>query len=292
VGAKPEPFLRAMLGSIANVADALFVNENSALGSAASNLPALESSRFAKEERMYLDRSPFRDFASARNACIALDSAADDNTWIMFIDGDEVHWPRLGRIAAQLEGLPRTIQFVDGFTWHFFRSFDWYGSIERRMMFFRWSPQLRWEGVVHERLRGPHGRRVALPYVYAHYGYVMPFAEDARKGAQYAAFGAHGTPLTSEQARAADEHRDYKAVDAFYADRWANLLRFHGSHPPAAAPYIEQQKAAQEEHFAAIDALVRRHQRPAQRLKNALRAVNYEQRWRLRILDAARYGML
>ncbi len=41
------------------------------------------------------------------------------------------------------------------------------------MMFFRFHPGLRWEGAVHERLTGLDGKRIALPYIYAHYGHTL-----------------------------------------------------------------------------------------------------------------------
>ena len=50
-------------------------------------------------------------------------------------------------IAARLGELPAQYDFVDGYTWHFFASFDYYTSIERRMMFFRYRPELALGGI-------------------------------------------------------------------------------------------------------------------------------------------------
>lgn len=291
-GAKAEPFLPAMLASIAGPVERLFVNENSGMGDDAPNLAALASSLFAQSGRMSMTRTVFNGFAQARNHCFALDTEADENTWIAFIDADEVHGAKFAQIAAKLGRLPSNVAFVDGYTWHFFKSFDWYSSIERRMMFHRWSPRAHWEGGVHEQLAGIPGKRIALPYVYAHYGHVTPFAEDARKGAQYSSLGAEGTPLTAEEAHAADFHGDYRAVDRYFAYLWRVLMPFRAEHPPAARPFVESEKLHRQKHFAQIDAIVRRNQPPLQRVRNALMKANYEQRWRGRVFEAARYGML
>lgn len=291
VGAKPEPLLPAMLASIEGAASWLFVNENSGLGEAAPNLPALRASRFAAAERMIVDRTPFDTFARARNRCFALDPAPTLDTWIVFIDGDEVHGEGFARIAQRLDRVPPRVGFIDAYTWHFFASFNWYTSIERRMMFFRWSPQAQWKNDVHEQLAGVPGGRIALPYVYGHYGAAASFSEYARKGAQYSSLGAHGTPLSPQAARVADEGDDYGEVEAFFAEMWPILLRFRAAHPPAARTYIAQQEAMRAKTFAAVDAIVAAHQPPLRRFKNALMRANYEQRWRLRIIEAKRYGL-
>ncbi|MDE2571194.1 MAG: hypothetical protein KGM44_01565, partial [bacterium] len=170
VGARPEPFLVALLRSLAPVVERLIVNDNSGLGQASPHAPVLAASAFANAGRLTLAQTSFVDFSSARNVCLELDREADEHTWVAFVDADEVHGERFARIVARLDSLPREIAYVDGYTWHFFQSFDWYASIERRMSLFRWTPQARWEGKVHEHLLGVPGRRLALPYVYAHYG--------------------------------------------------------------------------------------------------------------------------
>ncbi len=292
VGSKPEPFLPAMLESLAGAVEHLYVNENSGLAEQAPNLGALRSCALAADGRMTLDRTVFSTFAAARNRCFELDRDANDETWVVFVDADEVHAPDFARIARRLDRLPASIGFVDGYTWHFFKSFDWYASIERRMMLHRWTPRAHWQRDVHEQLAGIPGARLALPYVYAHYGHVSPFAEDARKGAQYKGLGATGTPLTMEEALAADLHGDYRAVDAYFAPLWRRLMRFRGAHPSAARTAVRQMHAANAQRFREIDGLVRKHQPPIQRAANAAMKLNYAFRWRARTVDAARYGML
>lgn len=290
-GAKPEPFLPAMLASIAPAVERVFVNENSGLGTDAPNLPALESSTLARDGKLVVARTAFESFASARNVCFDLDRDATPDTWIVFIDADEVHGERFVRIAAQLHKIPAGIDYVDAFTWHFYFSFGWYYSIERRMMLHRWTPQARWEGDVHERLVGIPGRRVALPYVYAHYGHVTPFSEFARKWGQYAELGAQSEQLTPEAAHAADFHGSYDAVVPVFADRFKRMLRFTGTHPAYAQGTIAAETARRAKQLAEIEHRIRAAQTPSDRARNALMKLNYEQRWRTRTLEATRLGL-
>ncbi|MDP9017558.1 MAG: hypothetical protein M3N19_04495 [Candidatus Eremiobacteraeota bacterium] len=291
VGAKPEPFLPAMLSSIAGCAQHLFVNENSGLGDDAPNLNALRASIFAQENRLTIARTTFTTFADARNVCFDLDARADERTWIIFIDADEVHGKPFAQIGSKLDRLAPSIGFVDAYTWHFFGTYDWYTSIERRLMFHRWTPRARWHGEVHERLTGVPEGRIALPYVYAHYGNVMPFSEYARKGAQYSSLGAAGTPLSPQDAHAADFHGDMKAVEEFFTDKWPSLLHFSGLHPQAARSSIAFEIEHKGAHFKRVDAIIRKHQPAIQRFKNTIMKLNYEQRWRARAIAALRYSI-
>jgi len=120
---------------------------------------------------------------------------------------------------------------------------------------------------------------------------VMPFSEYARKGAQYSALGAQGTPLSPDDAHAADFHGDFRGIEPFFADKWSQLLPFTGKHPPAARSTIAFEQEHKAAHFARIDAMIRRHQPPLQRVKNAMMKLNYEQRWRSRAIAALRYGI-
>jgi len=290
VGPRPEPFLGALLESMAPAVERLFVNDNSGLGEGSPHAGTLAESPFGREGRLRVAQTTFEDFAGARNVCFQLDGEADERTWVAFVDADEVHGERFARIAARLDALPREIAYVDGYTWHFFQSFDWYASIERRMSFFRWTPQAHWEGKVHEQLVGVPGRRLALPYVYAHYGHVVPFAWAARKGQLYSSLGAPGTPLTDDDAVRADDEGDYRDVEAFFSDWWPRLMRFRGRHPQAAHALIARMRSERAAHFERVDEIVRRHQPPAIRARNLVRSLNYAQRWRLRAIWAWRRG--
>lgn len=275
LGARDEPFLAAMLASIAGAASLLIVNDNAPDPSPHANI--LRDSSFGREGRIVVDRSPFVDFAAARNVCLTLHAQHTTAAWVAFVDADEVHGPEIATIAANLRHVRREHDFVDGYTWHFFQSFDYYTSIERRMAFFRFVPGTRWEGSVHERLHGIAGGRIALPYVYAHYGHTLEPRRHAEKGRQYSSLGAPGGVLREEQLG------DFDVAD-YFAPEYPRLLRFRGSHPPAAWPTLERLRPALAETHALTERIVR-CQPPAIKLRNAVRKVNYELRWRGRGLD-------
>lgn len=278
-GPREEPFLASLCRSLEGVCETLIVNDNAPDPS--PHEPVLAETAFAKSGRLIVNRTPFEDFATARNICMRLHAEHDAGDWIAFVDADEVHGPQAQRIARNLAGVPEEVDFVDGYTWHFFQSFDWYMSIERRMSFFRFRPDVRWEGRVHEQLQGLRGARVALPYVYAHYGWLMPAHHHARKGRQYLSLGAAGRVL--------EEHEiEGVGVDTYFEfeHRWATALRFTGEHPPAARETIAGLRRERSGDFARVDELVREHQSAGQRVSNALMKLNYELRWRGRALDA------
>lgn len=280
VGAREEPFLSALLASLEPVVSVLIVNENSD-GRGAANRAVLEQSAFARGGRLLVDRTPFRDFAAARNICLELHRRECPAAWAAFVDADEVHDAPAARIAANLPALSDGVDIVDGYTRHFFQSFDWYASIERRMSFFRVTPALRWQGAVHETLTGYRGGRLALPYVYAHYGHVLSVERHAEKESHYAELGHKGSRPTLE------ELHDTGA-EAYFEKTWPVLLPFHGAHPAAARETIIAMRRADATQFAENNAIIRRS-------RGSLRAAlergywrgNYELRWRSRVFDAA-----
>lgn len=277
VGAREEPFLSALLASLEDVCATLIVNDNAP--SPSPHSAVFHESRFGREGRLIVDRTPFTDFSAARNICVQLHHENDAGEWAAFIDADEVHGAPATRIAARLDRVPYGVDRVEGYTWHFFQSFDWYMSIERRLSFFRCTPAVRWEGAVHERLQGLSEGRLVLPYVYAHYGWVFHPQRMAQKGHQYSALGAPGETVPQDQIEAL-------AIDNFFefAGRWKHVLRFTGSHPAAARSAIARLRIERAADFELAEQLIRRHQRPRDRLLNALLKLNYEQRWRARAL--------
>lgn len=278
VGAREEPFLEALCESLQGVCDTLIVNDN-APGSSPHEA-ILARTEFARRGKLVVDRTPFQDFASARNLCLRLHAQHEAGDWVAFVDADEVHGPQARRIAANLHRVPAAVDFVDGYTVHYFQSFDWFMSIERRMAFFRFNSGVRWEGSVHEQLRGLSGGRLALPYLYAHYGWVIPAKVHAQKGRQYLALGAAGR-VVEENAIDTLEAQEYFEFE----HRWATAMRFTGEHPPAAVATIARLRAERAQEFARIDELIRARQSRVVRLRNALTRLNYEQRWRLRALN-------
>jgi hypothetical protein len=276
LGRNEEPFLAALLLSLVGVADMLIVNDNAPEPSPHS--AALDASWFAQHGYLIVDRAPFASFADARNICMERHTEHDAGDWVAFVDADETHGTTATNIAKQLDRVPAEIDFVDAYTWHFFQSFDWYDSIARRRMFFRFRPGVRWEGRVHERLIGLSGGRIVLPYVYADYGDVLPARRHAEKGRFYSSLGQPGETIPAQQLDTLD-------AAVYFRDFWPHLLRFHGDHPPAAAGAITQLRQQFGAQFARTGDLVRRNQPWLVRQWNALDALNYEQRWRSRFLN-------
>jgi len=275
LGAREEPFLAAMLESIGSSAHLLIVNDNAPDPSPHS--ATLSASRFGREGRVIVERTEFRGFADARNVCLRLHAENDAGDWVAFVDADEVHGARVARTARRIDRVPAAFDFVDGYTWHFFASFDYYTSIERRMMFFRFARGLRWEGAVHEQLRGHEGRRVALPYVYAHYGHTLAPRRHAEKARQYSALGAPGNVLREEQLDDFD-------VARYYAPVYPRLLRFSGKHPAAARATVERLRGELVIEHRRTHDIVEAQEMPT-KIRNAARKLNYEMRWRSRIVD-------
>lgn len=276
LGPREEPFLAALLDSLKGACESVLVNDNSPDPS--PHAQTLAESAFAREGRLVVDRTPFTDFATARNVCIRLHHERNAGEWMLFVDADEVHGPQIARIAKNLAGMPPEYDFVDGYTWHFFQSFNWYRSIERAKTFIRMTPDACWEGAVHEKLRGPSGKRIALPYLFAHYGWVLPIERQAHKERLYAALGRPGAMLPQHEL-------DAPQLERSFAHEWETVLRFRGTHPPAAAGIVELLREVLAPQFAAVDEIVPRHQGARRRFSNALMSLNYEQRWRLRAVS-------
>ena len=275
LGPREEPFLGAMLESISDVAAILLVNDNGPDPS--PHAPILESSRFGREARLVVDRTPFSGFAEAPNVCLRLHAARSGAHWVAFIDADEVHGAAIRAIAAGLHDVPADYDFVDGYTWHLFASFEYYTSIERRMMFFRYRPHLRWVGAVHERLLGLDGKRIAVPYVYGHYGHTLQPRRHAEKGRQYSSLGAPGNVL-------AEGELDTFDVVRYFAPVYPRLLRFSGRHPDAAQPVMTQIRPSLKKHHDLTARIVSKEPMRV-KLVNLIRKLNYEMRWRSRMLS-------
>ena len=66
-------------------------------------------------------------------------------------------------------------------------------------MFFRYSPAFALGGRGAREASGLDGRRIALPYVYAHYGHTLEPRRHAEKGRHYSSLGAPGNVLAEDQ---------------------------------------------------------------------------------------------
>ncbi len=275
LGSREEPFLEAMLASLDGVASTLIVNDNST--GVSPHAATLDASSFARHGRLVVDRSPFTGFAVARNLCLALHARHHAGDWVAFVDADDVHTPQAATIAKHLVDVPSHIAFVDGYQRHFYQSFDWYTSIERRMAFFRFTPAARWEGRVHEHLHGVDGDRVALPYVYAHYGHTLAPRRHAEKSRQYASLGAPGNVLPEDDLPRFDPAR-------YFAPEYPRLIAFTGPHPAAARPTLARLRPVLAASHALTERMTRSQPLPA-KLRNAMRRLNYELRWRGRAGD-------
>lgn len=271
LGPREEPFLGALFASLDGSVESVIVNDNAPDPS--PHARALAESAFAKCGALVVDRTPFVDFSRARNICLRLHAERSAGAWVAFVDADEVHGDAIARIARNLDAVPEDVGYVDGYTWHFFHSPAWYTSIERRMSFFRFAPEVRWEGRVHEKLRGVNGARVALPYVYAHYGHVVTPRRHAEKGRLYSSLGQEGSIV-------AEDALDRIDPAHYFAEKWPTLLPFRGEHPVAARPVLARLQAELGEQFARTDDLVCASQPWTRRVRNLLEAANYEMRWR------------
>jgi hypothetical protein len=284
VGRHEELFLPALLRSLEGVADRVIVNDNSGLPDG-PNARALEASAFGRTGRLIIDRAPFIDFADARNRVLRLHRELGLGDWAAFVDADEVHRPIAATIARHLPHLSPDVAIVDGYTRHYFQSFRLYTSIERRMSFFRVTPQLQWTGRVHERLTGVAGRHLAIPYVYDHYGAMFPMRRQAAKGRQYSSLGQAG-PTVAE----ADETR-VREIDYFHA-LWPLALRYHGDHPAAVGELRAALERTEHDRYAWSERTASQFQPPLVRLANLVRRANFEYRWRGRALDPRARSLL
>jgi hypothetical protein len=275
VGPREEPFLGALLASLDGVVERVIVNDNAPGES--PNAQTLQNSAFARRGALVVDRTPFTGFADARNVCMRLHQQLDAGDWVAFVDADEVHGDAVKHVSTHLDEVPAEFDRVEGYTWHFFGSFDWYMSIERRLMFHRFRPGVHWEGNVHEQLRGLPGKSVILPYVYAHYGHTLDVQRHAEKEWHYTNLGAPSKILDEAQLRNID-------VPAYFAEYYPRLMRFRGTHPPAARATIESLRTELKPLHHLTDERAR-EQTPSTKMRNVLRRLNYEQRWRLRAIN-------
>jgi hypothetical protein len=273
VGAAREPYLGAAVAAIAEAVDVLVVNDNSGLAQS-DNLATLETSAFAARGALHVTRNPFVDFADMRNrafaAVRALERAPD---WMLFLDADEVHGAQVRYIAREI--LPRLgagVGNVDAYTYHLYGSYRWMTDVARRFCFYRYSPQLRWRNAVHEKIEGLRGSSLTLPYVYHHYGNVVPPALLAGK---YGRYYALGNPVPQPPAPA-------DASVEMFLRRAGDVRPFAGSHPAVVRPTLAALEREFAETFALIDAGFRARRSLAMRTAATARGAGEALRVQLR----------
>ncbi len=276
VGDAPEPYLAATLASIAGVVDVLVVNDNSGLDRSEA-METIEASAFAGSGRLVVGRSRFVDFAGMRNEAQALLRAlprAPD--WVLFLDADEVHGEQLRYLADKVLGrLDGGVSQLDAYTFHFFGTFGWISDIARRMVFYRFDPALRWVNPVHEKLDGPRGRCIVVPYIYHHYGNVLPPALLARKHGRYFQLG---NPVPQPPGP------EVASNDVYFA-KAASVRPFRGRHPRVAAGLVARIEAENAPAFATLDAGLAARRTLGVRLSTNLQGLNEELRVALRRLE-------
>lgn len=276
VGAARESYLPATLASIAGAVDLLVVNDNSGLARS-ENVAVLEASAFAERGALRIDRHPFVDFADMRNKAYApLRALERPPDWVIFLDADEVHGEQVRAIAREL--LPRLgaeVTQLDAYTYHFFGTFDWITDVARRMAFYRFSPGITWVNRVHEKLQGLSGRAVVVPYIFHHYGNVVPPSVLAHKHMRYYELG-NAVPRPPEAERATRE---------VYLANASGVRPFRGRHPRAAKPLVTELERTYDQEFASIDRGFRERRGVAVRAVASLRALNEALRVRLRGLE-------
>jgi hypothetical protein len=276
VGDTPEPYLAACLDSIDGVVDLLVVNDNSGLARS-DNVAMIEASAFGRTDRLLVARHPFVDFAGMRNDAQAVLRSLDrPPDWVLFIDADEVHGEQARYLARDV--LPRLeagVGQLDAYTYHFFGSFGWITDIARRMAFYRFSPDLSWVNPVHEKLVGLRGHAVVVPYIYHHYGNVVPPRLLAVKHQRYFELG---NPV--ERPPGPDE----ATLDVYLA-KAGEVRPFRGTHPRAAREIVDTMNRVNAAEFAALDTGFEARRSLGARARAAVAAANETLRVHLRHLE-------
>lgn len=285
MGRRPEPYLPAVLTSIEAAVDILVVNDNG--GDPRSvNRRVLEDSEMHRRGQVRIVEAPFEGFSRARNLCleyIRREGVQEPgaHTWLLMVDCDEVHrrdLPKLTRVV--LPSLPQNVGVVDGYFVQFMQSFNYFISLDRRHnLLVRMNDDVRWIHDVHEQVKGLEGRRVCLPYVYFHYGYVMSNRQILEKWQLYQQLG--DPSYTPEELQTVETSR-------MFEHEISRCIPFTWRHPHALRVLrnsLEQVPDPASEMFDRQAAAWLKQ--PGHRIKSALRRANY----RLRIIWRAFQAM-
>lgn len=277
MGARPEPYLKAVLHSLEQAADFLIVHDNSG-APRSQNRNVLERSTLHANGRVGVVEAPFVNFSQARNECLDYMRAnlpCDAQTWLLMVDCDEVHGSDLAFITRHiLSTLPPEVGIVDTYFYNFILSFNVYNALDRRHnLLVRHNPDLRWTHDVHEHLTGLVGQRICLPYTYHHYGYIRSTGHIIDKWRHYRTLGDQ---TYSEHTLDEMSRRDLfeREVD--------RALPYNGSYPEALA-LLDDAANMVDPDIDDFHRLVDAHlKKPGPRLHALLRDLNYRLRlmWR------------
>lgn len=276
IGRDYEPYLGAFLRSIEPAVDALALNDNSGF-ERNPNEPLVRASRFARDGALVIVRTRFDGFAKMRGDALRAAALLPVRpTWILYADADEVHGEQLRHITRDvLPSLPPDVGFVDAYVEHFFGTFDWLTDVGRRLTFFRYGLDVRWEHLVHERLAPTvAAKTIVLPYVYNHYGNVADAAWCVEKNERYEALAVRDG--------VAVRHREAGEV---IAEMRAMVRPFRRRHPRAARETIERIERDDAARLDETDRAIRASRTLARRLRGAYHATNDALRVRLRYLE-------
>lgn len=254
IGKRDEPFLFASLESLINCVDIVVINDNSN-GTSLFNINAVKNTTLYKNDKIKIINSDFSGFANARNICleyIGKLSVEYDTTWIIKIDSDEVQHGAFYNITRDiLPYLPGCIGIVDTYYFQFIQSFEYFARIERRHDFiFRFNKNLEWEGAVHEKLNGTHGQRIALNYVFLHYGYAVPTEGILEKWKLYEKLGDSSYNYLDNV-----DHRYMMDTEGFAS------YHFNSRHPNVVLPVIDEIKHKHPESYIRFANLIKKHQK-------------------------------
>ncbi len=280
VGKRPEVYLASCLESISDAVDELVLNDNSG-EERSENREIVESSKLFREKRATVIPGTFQGFSYCRNLPIEhIRQQAVEDSWILRLDADEVHTPDLAFFTRNvLPHVPDTIGGFDAYYYKFMISLDFITFIERRHQWLvRMTPELHWEGDVHEKLLGVREAQVALPYVYCDYSYVL--GDTALE--KWKMYHTLGDPTYRREEL---DRMDYKT---FLNHEVHRCFRFKGSHPPCVDATLEKLRADKLEDFTRFNMQCEEYlKHPFKLIRSTARLANFKLRVFWRALQCA-----
>lgn len=275
LGARPEPFLPAVLRCLEGCVDDLIVHDNSGVAQS-QNRTVLERSSLYVSGRVGICEAPFVSFSQARNECLEharRHRRVNSGTWLLAIDADEVHGADLAFITRRLlPSLPAGVDAVDAYYYNFMLSFGLYNALNRRHnLLVRHNDALHWTHNVHEQLRGVEGRRLCLPYTFHHYGYVRATTDIVEKWKLYHDLG---------DCTRSDRVLEALSAEAVFNGEVDHVIPYRGQYPEALTLLGDTRRLvdpALDRFLALVEA---RQRRLSARLQTGARVANY----RLRLL--------